>query len=823
MKLDLKPFQEKAALEIIAELDDARDRAVKGKPQAVVLSAPTGSGKTITIAQVIELTYGGGDGIAARPNTTFLWLSDSPELNAQSRNKLLNVCDHLSYHKMVTVESESFDEDYLQPGYVYFINTQLLGRDKLLTKEPGDRRNFTFWQTIASTVARAPGDFILIIDEAHRGATVSDRTRTPIMQKFILGSEPDGLPAVPLILGMSATPQRFNALLGTTSRTQRPINIPPEDVRSSGLLKDLLIVRNPKDNVASDLTLLESAAKTWRQFTTLWESYCIREKETEVVRPILVVQVEDGSEAILTKTPLSEVIRVIERQSGPLGINEVVHCFQEQSDLSVDGRIIRKIEASRIQDTSEVKVVLFKTALTTGWDCPRAEVMMSFRRAKEPTSIAQLVGRMIRTPLARRIESDEVLNTVELFLPHYDSEALKGVLAKLKNPDAEEGNATPVEMDVVSYTRAPQFAKVFDFLEKLPNYTVKRVPKLSPVRRVLQLVAMLVHEGIAQEADEAVRKTLTDKLKALRDEAAEMDPDWGKLVREGGEIELDITQVAIGQMSISGRNTARLTLSSENIDHLFDAAGRVLGAGTGLHRTYWRRFHDQGEPDKTKLELFQLLREAGTLSELEKLAQHEFTTLWARYQADIKQQPAAVRTRFNLLVQASGDAAVAPWELPDRIVEKAEGPDWEKHLYVDSAGKFYADLNGWEDELLDDAMKQPDFVAWLRNMPRREWALCIPYDLSGQKAFFPDFVLVRKQGKGYVADILEPHDDSRTDTWAKAKGLAVFADRHGMDFGRLIIARKKGQAWEYADLNEQSARERARKMQSSSDLESLFA
>ena len=51
--------------------------------------------------------------------------------------------------------------------------------------------------------------------------------------------------------------------------------------------------------------------------------------------------------------------------------------------------VIRKLEQSRIQDSPEVKVVLFKTALTTGWDCPRAEVMMSFRRAQDPTSIAQ--------------------------------------------------------------------------------------------------------------------------------------------------------------------------------------------------------------------------------------------------------------------------------------------------------------------------------------------------------------------------------------------------------------------------------------------------
>ncbi len=217
MKFELKDFQTTSARAILDELDEARVAASKGKLQAVVLSAPTGSGKTITVAAVIDWTFGGADGIAARPNTTFLWLSDSPELNQQSKGKLLAACDHVPFHRLVTVDSESFDEERLAPGHVYFINTQLLGKDKLLTKG-GDKKTFTFWQTVANTIAAAPDDFVLIIDEAHRGAGVSEKARKPIMQKFITGSEADGLPAVPLVLGMSATPQRFTELLGSSQR-----------------------------------------------------------------------------------------------------------------------------------------------------------------------------------------------------------------------------------------------------------------------------------------------------------------------------------------------------------------------------------------------------------------------------------------------------------------------------------------------------------------------------------------------------------------------------------------------------------------------------
>src|SRR5260370_26926793 len=147
--------------------------------------------------------------------------------------KLLGACDCLPYHRIVTIDSESFDQERLYPGHLYFINTQLLGKDKRLTQD-GDKRKYTFWQTVANSIAFYPKNFVLIIDEAHRGATANDRNRTPIMQRFVLGSEVDGLPAVPLVLGMSATPQRFTELLGNTNRTQRPVVITSEDVRSSG-------------------------------------------------------------------------------------------------------------------------------------------------------------------------------------------------------------------------------------------------------------------------------------------------------------------------------------------------------------------------------------------------------------------------------------------------------------------------------------------------------------------------------------------------------------------------------------------------------------
>src|SRR5580692_206106 len=102
---------------------------------------------------------------------------------------------------------------------------------------------------------------------------------------------------------------------------------------------------------------------------------------------------------------------------------------------------IRYVEPHRIEHDDAVRVVLFKLALTTGWDCPRAEVMMSFRRAKDATYIAQLVGRIVRTPSTRRMEENDLLNSVMLFLPFYDKEGVKKVIEKLQGEGGESKGA----------------------------------------------------------------------------------------------------------------------------------------------------------------------------------------------------------------------------------------------------------------------------------------------------------------------------------------------------------------------------------------------
>jgi type III restriction enzyme len=242
--------------------------------------------------------------------------------------------------------------------------------------------------------------FVVIIDEAHRGMRTAgdEKTAVTIIQRFLKGN--DVMREAPLVLGISATPQRFNDLVAGT-RTVHPVLVEAADVRASGLLKDRIVLHHSSDDQEIDVTLLRQATQHWSEYTKRWSAYCADQSE-ESVLPLLVVQVENAPKGKNgTRTDLSMAITAIDEElPAPLPINAFAHAFDESTALDVGGHIIRYLAPSRIAGDRDVRVVFFKTALSTGWDCPRAETMMSFRKAQDATYIAQLVGRMVRTPLA---------------------------------------------------------------------------------------------------------------------------------------------------------------------------------------------------------------------------------------------------------------------------------------------------------------------------------------------------------------------------------------------------------------------------------------
>ncbi len=415
-------------------------------PQVVSLQAPTGSGKTIIMSALIEDIFFGSDQFTEQQDAIFVWLSDSPQLNEQSRQKIEQKADKIRIGQCVVITDESFDQEVLDDGHIYFLNTQKLGKGANLSRH-SDTRQFTIWETIENTARLKSDRLYFIIDEAHRGMQGRQAgTATTIMQRFIKGCADPQISPLPVVIGMSATAERFDALVGRgTSSTLHKVAVSAAQVRQSGLLKDRIVITYPEDPARhGDMAVLQAATDEWQDKCRHWHQYTY-EQHYQNVDPVFVIQVCAGSGNKISDTDLDDVIAKTEERIGStFREHEVVHTFGSTGTLTIHGLNVPHVEPSDIAEDHRIRVVLFKENLSTGWDCPRAETMMSFRKAEDATYIAQLLGRMVRTPLQCHVVVDDSLNEVRLFLPYFNQDNVKKVIDELQS---SEGGEIPTVVD----------------------------------------------------------------------------------------------------------------------------------------------------------------------------------------------------------------------------------------------------------------------------------------------------------------------------------------------------------------------------------------
>ena len=345
MRYDLFDYQREAAVEVLKRLvrgqrDWREDRSLS----AFALSAITGAGKTVIATAVIEaVIHGSADlDVDPDPRATFLWVTDDPALNRQTRNKMLAASDLLLPPRLIVIDND-FVGSVLRSGHVYFLNIQKLSKTSSLAQGGNNLRQYSMWDVIANTLSADETDLYLVLDEAHRGMRPT-LERGTIVQR-IIGGQKDSNPPVPVAWGISATIERFTtAMAGAKDRTTYPpVAVDIEKVRASGIVKDQIDLDEPDKSGSFSATLLRGAVDATLSFERRWAEYA-RTQNEPLVLPVLVVQVDDTP----TDAHLAELVSIIDSQWPGLGPHAMVNVFGEHDDLVIASRRVRWVaEMSR--------------------------------------------------------------------------------------------------------------------------------------------------------------------------------------------------------------------------------------------------------------------------------------------------------------------------------------------------------------------------------------------------------------------------------------------------------------------------------------------
>lgn len=846
MRYTLKDYQLESVRHVLRNLSRARDSFHRhGAVSQFSLTATTGAGKTVMAAAVIESLFFGNDEFEVEPDpgAVVLWFSDDPALNAQSRGRIQAAASALD-SRLLDVEN-TFSEPSFRPGHVYFLNTQKLSRSSRLVRgepEPANGQKWliaprpdevqtSIYDTITNTVANADLTLYFVLDEAHRGMGASPTDRNTIVQRLINGQ--GRVPPMPIVFGISATVERFdNAMKLATGRDALPsVVVDSALVQASGLLKDDIVLSIPAEDGVFDTVLLTEAVSRTKESTRAWLAYAEEQGDVETVAPLLVVQVQD--------TPSDDtLLRTLETIHGAwpeLGDDAVANVFGEHTDLSIGRYLVPYIETQRVQDDTRVRVLLAKNAISTGWDCPRAEVLVSLRPAQDRTHITQLLGRMMRTPLARRIPGNDLLNSVDCLLPFFDRKTamsvaellVKGATSKdsESGEDAGGGPGRRVLFDPIPLTPNPAIdQEVWDRLATIPSVTIPR-KNVKPIRRLTALATALSRDGLVVNAVQQAN----DHLHLVLD---------GRAVQHGDEVTKERKDVVTMEgEEVRGRLGGGLSYKSfqvsadpRAIEDYYRAATRAFSPA--LCKSYVDHLvgADADEDDllDAHIRIAALARVPeivlGIEAEAEGLARTWLSqTRVARKGLTDERQAEYDRVEEMAATPERTDIAVPSTAQVDTKRRNQDGteevlPMRPMHLLVDDHGRYPVSGNDWERTVIDTEIARGGSRGWYRNPSRSsKESLAVAYqeDTGDWRALRPDFLFFGTSHDGrVVVDIVDPHGHHLSDALPKLRGLADFAEKFADEFRRIESVAETGGKLRVLDITKPQVRQAIRSAQS---------
>lgn len=777
--IELKEYQRTAVNQLkrrmIKQLNRNADR------QKIVLQAPTGAGKTVMASAMLDELKAEVEqsGECLYDRVAFIWVAPN-KLHIQSYRSLKNYFSETHNLRTLMFDEVDVSGGYLESGDILFLNWESINKENAIL-----RRDNEINHNLSTLVRRTKEQdipIVVIIDEEHYYTGANAKKSEEILKLINPKIE----------LRISATPITTNADM---------VQIPREDVIEEEMIKRMVLL-NPtvssaerfKDDLTTNQQLLEKALRKRNELAKAYQAMGVD------INPLLLIQLPNDNKESMSneeQTIRDEVTSYLDNVKNVSVNNGKLAVWLSDNKDKINLEEITKLD-------SMVDVLLFKQAISKGWDCPRAAVLLIYRELSDVRFTIQTVGRILRMP-QQRYYSDQRLNDGYVYT-NLSSDAI--MLAQEEMKYLRKANAT-LRQDTMSLS-----------LVSAHMYPGKK--EHNRLGYDFRKHLFKVFNELFDFADREKELTFTDindddcLLKLFAGGTADESPNEDIYIENrrkvgAAHIQVDVTKLYVivprdmkladpdHQSRVEIVEKARLTRNASEIDRLFTMFCRAHVGG----------FQKFDSTPVLRGALLAFAEEYLGMQEIDAMRMYLAKNNVAKWEEMIK---TTITGYENLLRKRShvgkveASIKMGQWTLPD---SRSYNPD----LYVSKDQSIHKHALRPYYEQIEASAPERNFAEWIDKRENVDWwykngdsgseHFAVPYTDTGERKslFYVDFIVMLKDGSLYLLDTKTRGSDPEAP--AKHNGLRRYMEdchNHGLNVrGGVLI--QDGMTWKYPELD----------------------
>lgn len=373
-------YQQRALKELVDKTLELL--SFSGSRHTLVFKAPTGAGKTVVASEMLlrlNTELRNCTDLCCK-EVTYIWVAPN-KLHEQSYFKMHSYFNEGQELRPVVYDDlDHSAEGYIHAGEILFVNWESINKDNAVMIRETEQ-GASLYDLTRRTQEEQGIPIVVIIDEEHMFAgKIANKT-----EKVLKTINPK------VEIRISATP--------VTTRHEAYVEVPRELVVREEMIKQGVVL-NPalKFNAPNGSLNQHLVHLALKKRDELAEAY---RKTGSDINPLLLIQLPNDNDRMDNDDNCikEEVMAYLDAVKDINILNGKLAVWLSNEKENLDG-----IE----KNDSLTEVLLFKQAIALGWDCPRAAVLLIFRKIESFTFTAQTVGRILRMPEQHFYEDDRL-------------------------------------------------------------------------------------------------------------------------------------------------------------------------------------------------------------------------------------------------------------------------------------------------------------------------------------------------------------------------------------------------------------------------------